>query len=104
MHRAVEMSTICLHTILPTETPVEVCFVDLGDRTFSGPMKQPALIQNSFGVVSIKVFLLGSILPIESWVLDTLNFGNGFVILHCFVKLCKYKFVLRTCCCKINHK
>lgn len=69
-----------IHTILATKTSVEIVLVDLGNKCFLCSMKEPVFILDTCWIVDLKVFLLYSILSIEIWVLDALNFDNSFVI------------------------
>ena len=95
-----------LCTVLATKGSVEVDLVDFRNCTSLSSMEQPALILSSSRVVGIEVFLLGSVLSIQGWILDALDFDDGRVITalrHCLVKLGKNEFVPLTSSCEINH-
>ena len=94
------------HTILTTKAPVKVGLVDLFNCIACGSMKQPALILNLTRIVGVQVLLLRSILAIQSWILDTLNFDNSSVVLtldHGFFELFNCKLVSLTSRWKLNH-
>ena len=64
-------------TVLSTKTSVETSPVDEAERSFFSAVEKPAFILDVFWVVKIELLLLCNELPVECWVLYSLNLYYG---------------------------